>query len=437
MLVIRPSKFLLVALTFWVGLGLLASFWPQLVILWWGTIAVIAIIAALDLSFLVEAKAVNVKRHLAPRLALAVEDEVVLELHNTGRRQMLVQAFDGIPDSAEAEELPWRGWVPAGGYAKVHYPVKMLRRGLAAFGATQLLIASPLRLWWRRRFVGEQETVKVYPNYEPLVRFTLLSMESSENQMGIVHKNRIGMSREFHQLREYQQGDVLSQIDWKATAKRRELISREYQEQRDQNIILAVDCSRRMRTLDGDISQFDHCLNAMLLLSFIALRQGDKVGVLGFGGETRWFPPTKGAHSMTALLNHLYDYQTSDYPTDFSEAAEELDVRQKRRSLVVVLTNVRGEDQSDLLPALRNLRRKHVVMLANLREGELDGNISTPVESLNEALTYGATRMYLEQRDQVFDTLSAHGILSLDSTAETLPIDLTNQYLKVKSSGQL
>ena len=283
--------------------------------------------ASTDLVALWLTGRVDVERRLPGRFALGVTDEIELELHNRTRRDLRVRAHDGVPDDAEVWDMPWRGRVAAAGYVQVAYPVKMMSRGQSIFGCIHLLIASPMGLWWQGRKASEEETVRVYPNYEPLVRFTLLSMENSVNQMGIVHKNRIGVSREFHQLREYHEGDVLSQIDWKASSKHRELISREFQEQRDQSIILAVDCSRRMRTLDGEISQFDHCLNAMLLLAFIGLRQGDKVGVMGFGGAPRWFPPTKGAHSMTALLNHLYDYQPSDYPSDFTEAAEQLDVR--------------------------------------------------------------------------------------------------------------
>jgi uncharacterized protein (DUF58 family) len=433
----RPSGRALYAIAIWGALGLVASIWSNLEVYWWGAAGLLLLLGLIDAIALLATGKIIVERELPGRFALGVQDEVELILRNRSKRSVRLRAYDAVPDEAEVWDMPWEGRVKSGDFARVTYPVKMLERGQAFFDATHLLVASPLRFWWRARRGGEEETVRVYPNYEPLVRFTLLSMESSENPMGIVHKNRIGVSREFHQLREYHEGDVLSQIDWKATSKHRELISREFEEQRDQNIILAVDCSRRMRAMDGDITQFDHCLNAMLLLAFIALRQGDKVGVMGFGGDPRWFPPAKGAHSMTALLNHLYDYQASDYPADFSEAAEQLDIRQKRRALVVVLTNVRGEDGSDLVPALRSLRRRHLVMLANLREGELNENLAKPVDSLDEALRYGSTRMYLEERAKLFEHLSAHGVHSLDSTASTLPVDLTNTYLRIKASGQL
>jgi len=254
-------------------------------------------------------------------------------------------------------------------------------------------------------------------------------MESSPEQMGIVMKNRVGMSKEFHQLRDYQLGDMLSQIDWKASSKKRSLISREYQEQKDQNVIFLLDCGRRMRAIDDGIPQFDHCLNAMLLLSYVALRQGDHVGVLSFGGTQRWLPPVKGTQSMTTLLNHLYDYKTTPSPSDFSEAAERLLTHQRRRSLVVVLTNVRGEDGEELIEPLRKIRQRHVVMVANLKEKEIADRYDKEVTGLDDALTLGATQIYLDERKAILAQLDSHGMSTVDATAQDLPVALANRYL--------
>jgi uncharacterized protein (DUF58 family) len=250
--------------------------------------------------------------------------------------------------------------------------------------------------------------------------------------MGIVKKNRVGMSREFHQLRDYQLGDMLSQIDWKATSKRLSLITRDYQEQRDQTVILAVDCSRRMRAIDGDVPQFDHCLNAMLLLAYTALRQGDHVGILGVGGSDRWLSPVKGVQSMTTILNHLYDYQTTTSPSDFTEAAQRLLTRQRRRALVVLLTNVRGEDAHELVEPLRLIRQKHVTILANLQESAVAERMKTPVNSLDDAVEVGATAVYLEDRARMLGELRSYGVFTIDSQAKELPIALANAYLSAR-----
>ena len=255
--------------------------------------------------------------------------------------------------------------------------------------------------------------------------------------MGIIKKNKQGVSREFHQLREYHEGDVLNQIDWKATARRRELISRQYREQRDQTIIVLVDSGRRMRAMDGSLPQFDHCLNAILLMAFIALRQGDNVGVVSFGGTNRWLPPVKGEHGMTTLLNHLYDYETTANPSDFGEAAERLMTYQRRRALVIALTNLRSEDAGDVFPAMQTLQRRHLVMLASLRENSVQRCVTEPVRNYNDALLLGATHQYLEERNRLFEEMRAHGMITIDEVAPELPIALTNAYLEIKNSGRL
>ncbi len=435
---VKPTTRLLVALIGWVALGLAASFWEPFVLLWLGYGGLLGLIAVGD--FLVSRYAVKplqIERQVPGRFALDVYGEVCLTLRHPAKLTRLVEIFDGIPASAETTELPWSGEVAPHTFTKVTYPLRFLKRGRLVMGPIHVQEKSPLGLWDRRYRTAHHDDVRVYPNYEPVVRFALLAMENRENQMGIVKRARRGVSLEFQQLREYQEGDNLSQIDWKATSKRLELISREYREERDQNVILLLDCGRRMRVIDGEISQFDHCLNAMLLLSFIALRQGDHIGILSFGGTERWLPPVKGQHGMTTLLNHLYDYETSPQPSDFSEAAERLMIRQKRRALVIILTNLRSEDASQLLPSLQLIKRRHLPLVASLREASTEAQQAHPVTTFDDALAHAATQLYVEERQAVFQELRSHGILTMDEPASALPIALTNSYLEIKHAGLL
>ena len=279
--------------------------------------------------------------------------------------------------------------------------------------------------------------MKVYPNYEPVIRFALLAMQSRESPMGIVRRPRAGSSRDFHQLRDYRDGDPLAQIDWKASSRRQMLISRDYQEQRDQSIVFLLDTGRRMRALDGGVPQFDHVLNAVLLVAYMALRQGDQVAVKSFGGSDRWLPPMKGNHVMPVLLNHLYDYQTTPAPSDFAGAVEQLMARQRRRSLVILLTNLRGEDGKELLPAMQVLASRHLVLLASMREGTVQDAFSTPVESFSSALRFLAADRYVQERREILASLGSSGILTLDSTAKDFPVALANSYFDIKAAGRI
>lgn len=374
------------------------------------------------------------EREIPKRFASGVSADIKLKLSNPAAFDMKISFHDGLPEEAICEVLPWQGILPSRGYVELTYPLEFNERGDSYVEASYMQYQTRLSFWSRTIRTGAGEETKVYPNYEPIVRYALLTMESSPEQMGIVMKNRIGMSKEFHQLRDYQLGDMLSQIDWKATSKHRSLISRDYQEQKDQNVILAIDCGRRMRAYDGDVPQFDHCLNAMLLLSYVALRQGDHVGILSFGGQENWLPPVKGVQSMTTLINHMYDYKTSNTPSDFSEAAERLLTRQRRRALVIVLTNVRGEDGEELIEPLRKMRQKHVVMVANLRERDVVESYGKEVNNLDDALTLASSQIYFNERAAMMRQLESHGICTVDETAQRLPVALANRYLAAREN---
>jgi uncharacterized protein (DUF58 family) len=419
------------------ALGVLGSVWSQFARLWSIVGTIVIVLAVFDALFVATRRRLHTERTLPGRLAVGVSQEIALRLHNPNKFDVTAEFFDGLPSSVESTQLPWRGRIPAGGFTEVLYQATPLERGPVIFTHCHLRHESPLGLWQRRYTAGQAAEVRIYPNYEPVVRYTLLAMSHRESHMGIVSKNRVGQSREFHQLRDYMDGDVLSRVDWKATARRGQLISREYREQRDQTLILLLDCGRRMRTLDGALPQFDHCLNATLLLSYIALRQGDQVGVMGFGGTNRWMPPVKGQHSMSVLLNHLYDYQTTPEPSDFGEAVERLMARQSRRSLVILMTNLRSEDAQHLLPPLQLLRRRHLVIVASLRERALMEKLQTPVARFDDALLRAAGYGYLEERAQFLHSLQEQGVLSLDETAEALPAALASAYLDIKRHGAL
>ncbi len=432
-----PTFRLLVLSAAWLLLAAIAAAFPWLLRPWvWLGVAGVASVLA-DAVLVFSRRPLVVLRRLPGRFALGEAGEVRLILRNEGSRPARVMIYDGIPPGAAAPVLPWSGEVPENREIRVFHPVTLSERGEAIFGPVQVRRFSPLGFWVSASHHLAEETVKVYPNYEPVIRFALLAMQHRESPMGIVHRPRTGSSRDFQQLRDYRDGDPMAQIDWKASSRRQTLISRDYQEQRNQSVVFLLDTGRRMRALDGGLPQFDHVLNAILLVSHVALRQGDQVAVKSFGGTDRWLPPVKGSHAMPVLLNHLYNYQTTAAPSDFAGAVEQLMTRQRRRSLVILLTNLRGEDGKELVPALQVLKSKHLVLLASMRERAVEDSISSPVETFSSALKFLAADRYVQERREVLATLVARGILTLDSTAQEFAIALANSYFDIKAAGRL
>ena len=202
-------------------------------------------------------------------------------------------------------------------------------------------------------------------------------------------------------------------------------------------MILCVDTGRRMLARDGELSHFDRTLDAALVVSYLALRQGDAVGLFASGGERRWVAPQRGMGAIDTLLAQTYDLQPQPVATDFLAAATELSRRQRRRGLLIWVTNLRDEDSDDMLAAIRMLQSRHLVIVASLREQSLDAAANGEVHELEDALRAGAAARYLQQRAAVHDALRRQRVTVLDVTCEELPGALVERYLRVKREGLL
>ncbi|HKK06011.1 MAG TPA: DUF58 domain-containing protein [Gammaproteobacteria bacterium] len=432
-----PGRRLFVLLWLWAAAGVAVSLHMQWVDLWWLAGGAIALAGALDALLAWQRAPLRIERRVMGSLPLGVWSTVELKVHNPNRAAVGVEIFDHVPQSMDHEGLPAAVTVPGGGWARVRYRLRPTARGILHFAPAQVRQGSPLALWRPTRRIGAASTVHVYPNFAAVSKYALLAHDQRQNEMGIRKRRRRGEGLEFHQLREYRDGDSMRQIDWKATSRLHKLISRDYQDERDQRVVFLVDCGRRMRAADGDLSHFDHTLNALLLLSYVALRQGDAVGLMTFSGDGRWLAPRKGAAAVNLVLNTVYDLQPGLQAPDYSNAATEFMVRQRKRALVVLVTNVRDEDTDDLLPALHLLRRRHLVLLASLKEGVIDEALDAPVDGFDSALEHAAAQEYLVYRREAHNALEHQGVLTLDVRPDQLPVGLVNRYLQIKSSGML
>lgn len=433
----RPTGRLYLALGAWCLAGLAASIWPVSLPVWAGLGVVILGATLWDALQLRRTPLPTVERIPPSSLAVGVPNEVQLRVKNSTGRPLQVDVFDHHPATCPPTNLPQRVNVPVDGWSQLSYEVTPHRRGQALFARTALLVSGQLGLVRRHALVGAEQTVRVYPNFKEVVRFALLALADRVGQMGIRTRRRRGEGLEFEQLREYREGDLLRQVDWKATARRRKLISREYQDEKNQQIVFLLDCGRRMRAKDGDMTHFDHVLNAVLLLAYVALRQGDAVGFMTFSGSTRWLPPTKGGAGMSAILNAIYDLETSVQPSDYLEAARRLMARQKRRALVILVTNLRDEDDKELMPALMTLRRRNLVLLASLREEAIRTATDRPIQDLRDALFVAEGHRFSRERDTLHETARQGGTQVLDVEPQELPVSLVNRYLDIKRSGRL
>lgn len=320
---------------------------------------------------------------------------------------------------------------------RLEYEARANQRGDAHIQGLDILMPSPLGLWQSVYRIECPSTFKVYPDFQTIKGFALMALDNKQSNMGIKKVQKRGEGMEFHQLREYMRGDTSRQIDWKATARKQKLISRDYQDERDQQIIVLLDNGRRMRNQNNQLGHLDHSVNAMALLSHIALKQGDAVGLMSFGQQQKWLPGKKGTAHLNTILNHVYDLQPQLHATDYSSAAQKLVKLQRKRSMVILITNTRDEDIDDLLPAIKLINKSHLVLLANIIEPELQQAIETPVNDTEQLYRYCGTLDYLSKREKVKQKLSEQGIFVIDALPQDLPVRVCNSYLEIKRSGYL
>lgn len=433
----HPRFPLVAALAAWTLLGLVPAWLPWTWPLWQGLGVSIGALALADLRWLRRLPDPQIARRMGRTLPLGVWSPVILEIANPSRRRLQLRVHDLHPPEFAVRGLPRELRLSPQEQARLEYGLCPPSRGDFPMTGCGVATRSPLGLWRRTRILPLPQTLRVFPNFAEISRYTLLAANDRLAQLGVRRLQRRGTGTELHQLREYRDGDALRQIDWKATARVRKLISRDYQDERDQRLCFLLDCGRRMRHRDRGRGHLDEALNAILLLAYVAVRQGDAVGLMTYGGAHRWLAPRKDPATVNRLLEAVYDLQPTLEAADPLGAARALLAAMPRRALVVLVTNSRDEDQDGLERAAQLLCRRHLVAIADLRESALDRALDTPVAHFRDALRFHAAHGWLAERRRHQERLQHLGVEVLDLLPEQLPIALVNRYFAIKRAGKL
>jgi len=408
--------------------------------------AAFVLAAAIDLLVSVRAwrsAPVRVVRQLPAALAIGVRRVIPMWLELEAGGDWRGQLYDHADPALRTEGLPADFHLQAGKQVGFEYAVTPRRRGDLNFEPAWLRVHSRARLWDLCVRAGERQVLRAYPDFAQVARYAWLAADRRLQEIGIKTWRRRGAGTDFQQLAEYHAGDAVRFIDWKATLRHTVPIVRQYQDERDQSVWLLIDCGRRMRAEDPDgpagSAHFDQVLNAVMLMTYVALREGDAVGAFTFGvtsAQHKFLAPRKGVNHLGRLMGELYDVQPTVSHTDYLRAAEEFLARQPRRSLVMLITNFRDEDCDELKDALRLLRQRHLVLVASLRErtvGELANQAPTPAN----VPAIASAHLHMEARRRALVRLGGEHGLMVDAEPQRLGIELVNCYHATKRSGML
>lgn len=436
----KPSNTLLIILFIWLLLSLCSILIESMIWLWLAAGLILLIITIIDGIALFGLHIPHIQRSIPNALSLGVPAGVEIIITTGTSAPSTIEIFDHHPEGFQVSGLPRRlslsGRRAAREY-RITYSIKPMQRGNMEFHLIDCLMLSPFGLWWRQVFCGHKKTVKVYPNFQAVTRYTLLAVAGKVEQLGIIKRQRRGQGLEFHQLQEYIPGDSIRLIDWKVTSKYHKLISRQYKEEQDQQIVFLLDCGFRMHTKDTELSHFDSALNALILLSYVALKQGDSIGLMTFGGQRRWLTPMRGTNTLNHILNTVYDLTSSISPSDMAGAIEDVMIHLRRRTLIILVSNIREEDTENLISTVHAAKKRHLVLTASLKEQILTSALRKKIKTFHDALQKASVQHYLNRRMESAKRLKAAGVLYFDEIPEKLPAALVNRYLDIKTKGLL
>ena len=318
---------------------------------------VLVVIAGVDLLISAGPDDVSVEREISDVLSVGTANPVKLVLTSRSRLPLKLTVHDDPGELCETDRLPQEVRLDPWKEKTIQYVVTPLQRGATELSAVHLRFPTVLGLWTRHQIRDVKSAVRIYPDIRAVYRYELMASRNRLAEIGVRMMRMPGQGREFERLREYRYGDEIRQIDWKATARQRELITREFNVERNQNIVLMVDCGRFMRNETDGISYLDRALNSAIMLSYIALGQGDNVSLMAFSNRIeRFVRPVRGKPGIQTILRSTYDIQSSPNAADYGLALEYLGTVQRKRALVILITFVTDEVQLGVIGESLQLR---------------------------------------------------------------------------------
>ena len=373
------------------------------------------------------------------RLSLGVENEIRLSVRNLGRFPAQFRIRDEAPETFGIDRRVLAGEAAARAQWEGVYHLTPRRRGDYGFGDIHLRWEGPLGLVVRQGKVGTAGPVKVYPNLLDIRRYDLLLKQNRLQEMGLRQARIYGEGTEYERLREYLPDDDFRRIDWKATARRLRPITVEYQTERSQNVFVAIDAGRMMQSPVDRIAKLDYVVNAALLLAYVATGKGDKVGLMTFTDRVESFVSPKGGRGQFyRLLELLYRVEPQPVEPDYGQAFAYLGLKHRKRSLVVIFTDISGGlGVQALVESVSRLSRQSLPLVVTIGDPDVaEAARGRPSDSLG-AYQRAAAEDLLEERRLALETLERRGVPTVDVPANRLSLRVIERYLEIKGSMRL
>ena len=396
-------------------------------------------IALVTLRLSPDPKMLRIVRKFDPVLSVRAANKITLQVENDGLEALAGRLRDEVPAGCVASRQEFNISMRPEGYAELDYFLTPSERGSDYFRGTWVRLKCPLGLVERQTKLNTEQPVRIYPNVLALREFELLKQQGRLREMGIRRSRLRGLGTEFESLRDYSEGDDYRKIDWKATARRDKLIVRQFEQERNQAVMIVIDVGRGMLSEVDGVRKLDHALDSILMLTHAAAMAGDFVGLLVYSDVVkRYIPPKKGRNQIGIIIEALHDLVAEPVESDPRAALAYLSARWKRRALLVTFTDCEHQEKAqEIATAMGPLVRRHLVLIARVSDPKLKEAAAAPLEDTAGMYTRAAAALMAQDRQEAGVALATANIHNLEAEPQDLASALVNYYFLVKEKSIL
>ncbi|MBR1465511.1 MAG: DUF58 domain-containing protein [Bacteroidaceae bacterium] len=402
------------------------------------TVAVFAAAAVERQRLYAKVRGVEAERIVADRLSNGDDNEVEVKLRSSYPFMVDAEVIDEMPVIFQVRDFSRRLRLAPGDSASISYVLRPKERGSYGFGRIRVFATTAWGLVQRRFTLAESKEVKVYPSYLQLNKYELTTLRTN-TETGNKRIRRIGNATEFAQIKDYVPDDDYRKINWKASARRHQLMVNVYEDERAQHVYNVIDTGRVMQQTFQGMTLLDHAINASLVLSHIALRKDDNVGLATFNNKPGAFlASARRQTQMTNILETLYNIHTEFQESDFAALSTHILKFIRKRSLIILYTNFFSINAlRRQLPYLRQISKHHRLLIVFFEDNEQNDYIKSAPESVEEYFRHVVAEKNAMERRSIITLLQQNGILALLTEPQHLTVDVLNKYIDIKMRNMI
>ncbi|WP_028872561.1 DUF58 domain-containing protein [Psychroserpens burtonensis] len=384
-------------------------------------------------------KGVKGERILPEKFSNGDENPVNLVIHNYYTFNVNTTIIDEIPEQFQVRDFSILRKLEASSTSRIEYKLRPVERGEYHFGKLNIYVTSVFGLIARRFTTDDNAMVPTYPSFMQLRKYDLMAISNNLHQYGIKKIRKIGHTMEFEQIKDYVLGDDLRTINWKATAKRNQLMVNQFQDEKSQPVYSIIDKGRVMKMPFNGLTLLDYAINASLVISNVALKKQDKAGILAFSKKVENIVVAERRTSqMNLILETLYNVSTDFYESDYSRLYADVKRNINQRSLMLLYTNFETLDSLHRqLPYLKGIAKSHLLVVIFFKNTELNTIITEKAVTVQQAYDKVIAEKFAFEKRLIVNELQKYGIQSILTSPQDLTIDTINKYLEIKARGLL